>query len=132
MKKKLSVLIAAIFFAAGSLCFAQGFQGDGDLYGGQMGGFVGEGEANPITTISKAKRMFDDSVVTIRARITRRLGDEKYMARDETGEMMVEIDDDKWYGITATSADLLEMTGEIDKDFNKVKLDVFGLKKVTQ
>ncbi|EID86293.1 hypothetical protein MSI_02490 [Treponema sp. JC4] len=130
MKKVLSVLMAALFLAAGSSCFAQGFQGDN--YGGQMGGFIGEGEASPITSVSKAKKMFDDSVVTIRGNITRRLGDEKYMFRDATGEMMVEIDDEYWYGVTATSSDILELTGEIDRDFNKVKLDVFSLKKITQ
>ena len=57
--------------------------------------------------------------------------DEKYLFHDATGEIIVEIDDDKWGGVTASPKDALELSGEIDRDINKVKVDVYLARKVS-
>ena len=130
MKKKISILVAVLFMAAGSVAFAQGFTGNGSA--AQAGGFIEDGSSKVVTPIKAAKKMRDDTIVTIRGNIIRRIGDDKYMVRDASGEMVVEIDDEDWGGVTASSADLLELTGEVDKDFTKVKIDVYSVVKVPQ
>ncbi len=75
--------------------------------------------------------MRDDSYVTVRGRIIKRLTDDKFLFADETGQIVVEIDYEDWGGVTASPKDTLELTGEIDRDFNKVKLDVKIVRKVS-
>ncbi|MBP5447557.1 MAG: NirD/YgiW/YdeI family stress tolerance protein, partial [Treponema sp.] len=81
--------------------------------------------------VKQALKMRDDSIVILRGNIVRRIGDDKYLFRDATGEIVVEIDDEDWGGVTAGPKDTLELSGEIDRDFNKVKVDVYLVKKVS-
>ena len=43
MKKKISILVAVLFIAAGSVAFAQGFTGNGSA--AQAGGFIEDGSS---------------------------------------------------------------------------------------
>ncbi|MDR1935344.1 MAG: NirD/YgiW/YdeI family stress tolerance protein, partial [Candidatus Accumulibacter sp.] len=56
--------------------------------------------------------------------IIRHLGKDKYLFKDATGEITVEIDDDEWGGQTITPDDLVELQGEIDKEWRRVEIDV--------
>ncbi len=61
------------------------------------------------------------------------LGDEKYLFKDASGAITVEIDDDDWNGLNVTPQDLIEIRGEVDKDLFDTKIDADSvmLKKVT-
>ena len=99
---------------------------------GYGGGFQDDGSAQVVVTpVKQALKMRDDSIVILRGNIARRIGDDKYLFRDATGEIVVEIDDEDWGGVTAGPKDTLELSGEIDRDFNKVKVDVYLVKKVS-
>lgn len=126
MKKLSIILIAAAILAASA--FAQ-YDDYGQGYGG---GFQDDGTAYAAPTpIKKALRMRDDSYVTVRGRIIKRLTDDNFLFADETGQIVVDIDYEDWGGVTASPKDTLELTGEIDRDFNKVKLDVKIVRKVS-
>ncbi|MDR3175744.1 MAG: YgiW/YdeI family stress tolerance OB fold protein [Desulfovibrio sp.] len=86
------------------------------------GGFSGPG-ISPVT-VRQAMAMRDDSYVILRGNITQRLGKDKYVFRDETGNIHVDIDQDKWGGKTVTPQDTVEIHGEVDKDWNSVEIDV--------
>ncbi len=128
--------IAIIFFAAAMIAgsaLAQGFNDYNDQQNyGYGGGFQDDGSSQAlITPVKKALRMRDDTIVILRGNLVRRIGDEKYLFHDATGEIIVEIDDDKWGGVTASPKDTLELSGEIDRDINKVKVDVYLVRKVS-
>lgn len=128
--------IAIIFFAAAMIAgsaLAQGFNDYNDQQNyGYGGGFQDDGSSQAlITPVKKALRMRDDTIVILRGNLVRRISDEKYLFHDATGEIIVEIDDDKWGGVTASPKDTLELSGEIDRDINKVKVDVYLVRKVS-
>ena len=107
---------------------AQGFNGGQQAYGG---GFQDNGSsATAATAVKEALRMRDESYVTVRGNIVKRLTDDKYLFRDATGEIVVDIDNEDWAGVTVGPDDTVELSGEIDRDFNKVEIDVGIVRKV--
>jgi uncharacterized protein (TIGR00156 family) len=66
--------------------------------------------------------------VVLKGNIVRYLGKDKYRFSDSTGEINVEIDSDKWLGQNVTPEVVVEIRGEIDKDWNSVEVDVDSLK----
>jgi len=91
----------------------------------QAGGFEGPGVASSATTVKQALSMSDDSMVVLVGKIVNSLGDEKYTFRDNTGEVIIEIDDEDWHGVKVTPEDTIEIVGEVDKEFmEKTKIDV--------
>ena len=77
----------------------------------------------PTTTVSEALLMEDNTPVALVGTITQNLGDEKYQFTDNTGTIVVEIDDEDWNGLTPNPNDMVVITGEIDKDGNIVEVD---------
>ena len=112
MKKFLSIL--TLTFASFSLVYAVGFQ---------------DNSASK-TTIINALKMGNNSYVTVEGNILKRVSDDKYIFKDSTGSMTVEIDSDKWNGLTVNTQDKLELSGEIEKKMTSVILDVDTVKKV--
>ncbi|MCI1897100.1 MAG: YgiW/YdeI family stress tolerance OB fold protein [Enterobacter sp.] len=88
----------------------------------QQGGFV-DTNAN-LTTAAKVKDQKDDSWVKLRGNITERLSDDRYLFRDETGTVNVEIDHKRWNGLTITPQDKVEIQGKVDKEWNEFEIDV--------
>jgi len=94
----------------------------------QQGGFSGPGIH--VSTVQQAKALRDDSHVVLKGHIIRSLGDEKYLFKDVTGTITVEIDDEDWRGTQVTPSDLVEISGELDKEWNKIEIDVSQIKKI--
>ena len=128
MKKIYALLVAAMFFAGAPL-FAQ-FTG-ASANAPQTQGFTGPGQYGSVTTVAAALKMWDDSYVTLVGNIVQQIGNEKYLFRDATGTMIVEIDNDIWMGLTVSPEDKIQITGEIDRDmFRPTEVDVKLIKKV--
>lgn len=87
------------------------------------GGFAGP-SAVQLATVAQVKEMADDTHVKVQGYIVKALGDESYEFRDDSGTLVVEIDDDEWQGIQVEPSDRVELLGEVDKDWNRVELDV--------
>jgi uncharacterized protein (TIGR00156 family) len=116
------VLVCFVFFALNGDAQAQsqgGFQGQTQ---NPSGGFVGPGL--DVSTAKSAASMRDDSYVVLKGKIIRSMGHEKYQFQDNSGTITVDIDDRKWNGITVSPNDVVEIQGEIDKDWNSVEVDV--------
>ena len=96
----------------------------------QGGGFVGPNGSN--TTVESAKSMRDDAWVTLRGNIVERISDDLYLFKDATGTVNVDIDHKRWNGVTVTPQDLVEIQGEVDKDWNSVEIDVKQITKVAK
>lgn len=82
------------------------------------------------TSVAEALKMNDDTYVTVQGNIVKKLSDDMYLFKDATGSMNVEIDKDKWKGVSADTKDLLELTGEVEKKYNSTKLDVDMVRKI--
>lgn len=116
MKKILMLLVAIIAISSFSIANAA------------LGGFQ---DTNSIkSTVEEALKMNDNSYVTLQGTILRRLSNEDYLFKDQTGSMTVEIDSDKWLGQYINPNDQVEISGEIERKFNSVKLDVETIKKI--
>ncbi len=68
--------------------------------------------------------MADDAFVIIQGNITQGLGDEKYVFTDGKDTITVEIDDEDWKGLNVGPDDVVVITGEVDKSWNNVEIDV--------
>jgi len=97
-------------------------------FSAQQGGYTGPG-AN-ITTVEEALKLRDDSPVTLRGKIERFLGNEKYLFSDITGSITIEIDNDIWRNITVNENDPVEIQGEIDRNFRRVEVEVQRIRKL--
>jgi uncharacterized protein (TIGR00156 family) len=93
-------------------------------------GFRGPGP--DIVTVDVAKSLKDDYPVVLRGKIERFLGDEKYLFADETGNIIVEIDDRLWRGISIDQNDLVEITGEVDRGFTRIEIEASGIRVMPQ
>ncbi|WP_304122834.1 NirD/YgiW/YdeI family stress tolerance protein [Mailhella massiliensis] len=91
------------------------------------GGYTGPGPS--VSTVEQAKKMRDDTHVTLRGRIVQHLGGDHYLFKDETGAINVDIDHKRWQGQTVGPDDLVEIHGEVDKDWNELEIDVDRLIK---
>ena len=95
----------------------------------QTGGFTGP--RLEVITVEQAKSLKDDTPVVMHGKIIESLGNEYYTFADETGSIRVEIDNDVWKGLFVSENDLVEIHGEIEKDWLRIKISVDSIKKIT-
>lgn len=119
MRKYLSLSAAALILSFSSMSMAQGLNPNGAL---QQGGFSGPGIA--VSTVAEALQMGDDTAVVLEGKIEKSLGKEKYLFKDKSGSVTIEIDDDDWKGVTVTPQNTVVIKGEVEKDFFKTEIDV--------
>lgn len=130
MKKSAVLLAIVTLVATPVLATQQGGFVDPNAPAAQskVGGFQA-GNASTVT-VKQAEEMKDDSWITVRGHLDKQIGGEDYLFRDSSGTMKVEIDHKHWNGQTITPQDQVELTGELDKDFNAIELDVKQLRKL--
>jgi len=92
------------------------------------GGFTGPGVQ--AVSVQEAKNLRDDTPVILRGSILRFLGDEKYLFSDNTGTIVVEIDDKLWIGLSVGEKDLVEIRGEVDRELISIEIDVKSIRKL--
>lgn len=112
MKKVLSIL---------ALC------GAGLAANAQTGGFTGPDNRQTVT-VAEVAGLPDDTEVRLTGYIVKKLGDEKYEFRDDTGTVVVEIDDDDWKGIEVSPETRVEIAAEVDQEGQTTELDVDSIR----
>ncbi len=102
---------AALLLAAASPAFAQ---------------YEGPGVAPTPTSVAEIlRRPVDDQRVTLVGTITRKIGDERYVFTDGTGDIAVEIDDDDLPSQAFGPQDRVEIHGEVDVERDRpLEIDV--------
>jgi uncharacterized protein (TIGR00156 family) len=96
---------------------------------GAQGGFSGPDNLREVT-VAEALELPDDTDVKVQGYIVRALGDEKYEFRDDSGTIVVEIDDDEWGGVEATPDMQVEIAGEIDQERSGNELEAETVRAV--
>jgi len=122
--KKLLLISLLTSLTLPALAQQAGFTGPGSE-GQQQGGFNGPYKT---FTVAQSKSLQDDTKVVLQGKITKKISHEHYEFMDSTGTVVVEIDDNKWMGQSVSPNDTVRLEGEVDKDHNKIDIDV---KKVT-
>lgn len=93
----------------------------------QGGGFKGPDNYR-LVTVAEVAGLPDDAPVRLEGFIVKSLGDEEYEFQDDTGTLVVEIDDEDWGGLEATPELRVQVHGEIDQERQKVELDADGIR----
>jgi uncharacterized protein (TIGR00156 family) len=93
-------------------------------------GFRGPGP--DLVTVDAIKGLRDDYPVALRGKIERFLGDEKYLFADETGTIIIEIENKVWRGLSVDENDVVEIAGEVDKGFMRTEIEVNSIKTVSE
>jgi uncharacterized protein (TIGR00156 family) len=99
-------------------------------YNGPGSGVDKTKSQGPITTVNDViKRGQDDQIVILTGNVVRKVGREKYLFRDATGEIRIEIDHDVMPNEPFDEKVKVEITGEVEKDFLKsTEVDVKSIR----
>lgn len=77
--------------------------------------YVGPTVEQPVVSVESIKKNpIDDSKVVVQGYITHKLADDRYKFSDETGNIIVEIDDDEFPARSIDERTLVRISGEID------------------
>lgn len=123
MKRK--IILMSLLISASTLLAE--FKGNNNQEKISQGGFLGPSISK--TTIKQAITLNDNIAVVIEGKIIQHLGKDKYLFRDSSGDITIEIDHDKWRGLTVEPNDTVIINGEIDKDWNSIEIDVESIIK---
>lgn len=126
MKKTAAIALIAMSV---SMASAQYLGADGEQPN-TRGGYQGPTLSQSITTIKDAMTLRDDAYIKLRGKIIKHSHKDKYIFSDGTGNITIEIDKDKWRGLTVGPDELVEIVGEVDKDWNSIEIDVDYITKV--
>ncbi len=85
---------------------------------------------SPLDTIAQVfQHGHDDQIVTLTGHIVKKLGKEKYLFRDGTGEIILEIESEAMPAADFDDKTRVQITGEIDKDFpGHIEIEVRSIK----
>lgn len=83
-----------------------------------VGQFVSTEHTNPTSVKAVLQNPVDDMWVTLRGHIIKKISHDKYIFADSTGQIRIDVDDKYFpYGTPINPTTLVEITGEIDKEF---------------
>lgn len=124
MKRLVLTLILACMVAWGAESF-----GGTNATQTKKGGFISN---TPKFTVAQAKKAKDDTRVVLQGKIIREVEHEKYEFADDTGVILIDIDDKIWRGLSVSSDDLIEIEGYIDDDdvFEPIEVEVKRINKL--
>jgi uncharacterized protein (TIGR00156 family) len=91
------------------------------------GGFQGPGGASdqPMSVANILRTPVDDLRVTLRGNIIRKIGGDKYVFSDGTGEIRVDIDHSEWPAEPVNEKTTVEIIGKVDVEFmSPTEIDV--------
>lgn len=130
--RKLFVLCFAAALALSPICANAGFVDNGQAPQ-QWGSFSGPMSGAMAETVAKARDLQDDAPVVLTGNIVSQMAGhkERYVFKDETGEIPVKIGRKAFAGQTVTPSDTVRISGKVDKDFGKeVKIKVRRLEVI--
>lgn len=124
MKKRICIMVLGLFgFLPLISMFAQGFTGPNT---------TGNVLQVQTVTVAQAKNLTDNSLVKLTGNIVQSISREKFLFRDASGDIQIEIDRDLWAlsGITLGANDRVEIGGELDVERRGVEVDVKTIRKL--
>jgi len=127
-----------MFLAAAAVHAQQGFTGPSvftppqGVAGQQMGfasfqGFTGQ--FTPVT-VAQVYSFPNKAPAVLRGNIVQFLGGDRYLFRDSTGDIVIKIKHDRWWGLSVGASDLVELGGELKRDKKTWMINYFDAKTI--
>ena len=91
---------------------------------GQMGHNNMMNDQPAVWTVTEVMTLPDETPVVMRGRITRNMGNNIFVFEDNSGTIMMEIDEEDWNGNTVRVDDIVTVYGNVDKGQNYTEIDV--------
>lgn len=74
-------------------------------------------DSTNVQTVAAIKQMDDNAWFTLEGHIVKQVREEKYIFRDQSGEIEVEIDKDKWKGRKVDPGTKVRIAGKVEKEW---------------
>ncbi|MEE3696945.1 NirD/YgiW/YdeI family stress tolerance protein [Glaesserella parasuis] len=128
MKK---AIILTTLLAVSTVSMAKG-DGDRDRHDGkarthQSQGFFDESLA--VKSVADALKATDDTPVLLEGQIVKQIDKDEFIFKDKTGEIEIDVSKRAWNGLNIGPQDTIQIRGKVDKDWNKVQVDVKQITK---
>lgn len=94
--------------------------------------YNGPGPASQVKTASDAAKAKDDTPVELTGYLVQSLGDEKYLFRDDSGDVEVEIDNALWRDIEVSSDTKVKLVGEVDDEWQGIEIEIDSMRLVSE
>ena len=124
LMKKYAVIVVClvmVFMAANVHAQQGGFTGP-SAFTGQQVGFSGQqgfmGVSMPVTVAQVVQTFPNKAYAVLRGNIVQHLGGDRYLFRDSSGDVVIKIKHDRWWGLTVGPGDLVEIGGELKREKN--------------
>ena len=120
-------LMMALTVAA---AFAQGFTGPSQPgAAGQPGQYGFTGPVQTVT-VSQVQSFPDKAPAILTGNIVAALGGDRYLFRDSSGEIVIKIKHDRWWGLSVGPADRVQIGGELKRDKRTWQINYFDAKTI--
>lgn len=83
-----------------------------------------------LSTVIEVSQMEDGSKVMLEGFIGEQVGDDKYLFKDDTGTMTIEVENDTWRGQNVNEDIKVKIVGEYEKDAGSEEIQVEWLEIV--
>ncbi|MCT8762564.1 NirD/YgiW/YdeI family stress tolerance protein [Glaesserella parasuis] len=132
MKK---AIILTTLLAVSTVSMAKG-DSDRDRHGGYHDGkarthqsqdFFDESLA--VKSVADALKATDDTPVLLEGQIVKQIDKGEFIFKDKTGEIEIDVSKRAWNGLNIGPQDTIQIRGKVDKDWNKVQVDVKQITK---
>ncbi len=94
--------------------------------------YNGPGVSTHVKTAADANEAKDDTPVELTGHLVKSLGDEKYLFRDSSGEVEVEIEDALWRDIEVSSDTTVTLRGEVDDEWQGIEIEIDSVSLLTE
>ena len=141
MKKYTAFFICSLillFTAVSAFAQGGGFTGPSAFtppqgFTGQQTGFAYPqgftGQLTPVP-VSQVYSYPDKAPAVLRGNIVQGLGGDLYLFRDSSGDIVIKIKHDRWWGLSVGPNDLVELGGELKRDKKTMMINHFDIKVV--
>jgi len=119
----LLLMTTAVHAQQGGFTGPMGFTGQQQAgFVGQPAGFAGQhgfwGPTMSITVAQVAQTFPNKAPAVLRGQIVQHLGSDRYLFRDSTGDIIIKIKHNRWWGLSVGPNDLVEIGGELKREKN--------------
>ena len=87
------------------------------------------GQLTPVS-VAQVSSFPNKTPAILRGRIVQFLGGDRYLFRDATGDIVIKIKHNRWWGLTVGPNDLVELGGELKRDKRTWQIRYFDAKAI--
>lgn len=85
-----------------------------------------------ISTVANVLTRDNTAQAALQGNITYALGNDRYLFRDHSGEIIIEITQDRWQGMFVSPADSIEISGGLNRTGNNLQAVYMEVERITK